>query len=191
MRGHIRAARMNWGGSISAWGGMLSKRALQLTLFIVSLAAPAMAAAQGTKLVSKFNDWTYYAHESPQAKVCFAIAAPKSSEPAGAKRDSIYFYISAWPKDGVRSEVSIKLGYPLKKGADATITVGSTAFKLFTRDERAYLSEAGDETKLIDALKKASSMTVQGISERGTVTKDTYSLTGLPQALQTLASSCN
>jgi hypothetical protein len=136
------------------------------------------ASAQVTKLVSKFNDWVLYAHESPQTKICFAAAQPKSSEPARARRDMVLFYVSAWPKDGVKSEISVKIGFVLKKGSDVTVTVGASSFKLFTKDERAFVNDAAEEAKLIDALKKAPSMTVEATSEGGTVTKDTYSLSG-------------
>lgn len=148
------------------------------------------AAAQSAKVVNKFNDWTLYAHEAAQAKVCFSLAPPRSSEPAAARRDPVYFYVSAWPKEGVKSEVSVKIGYPFKKGTNVTVTVGTTAFKLFTKDDKAFVGDPGDELKLLDAMKKGSSMVVEGVSERGTVTKDTYSLAGLGQALQSLATAC-
>lgn len=147
-------------------------------------------AAQSAKIVNKINDWTTYAHEAAQAKTCFSLAPPRSSEPAAAKRDPVYFYISAWPKDGVKSEVSVKIGYPFKKGTNVTVTVGTTAFKLFTKDDKAFVGEPGDELKLLDAMKKASTMVVEGVSERGTVTKDTYALAGLNQALQSLTAAC-
>jgi Invasion associated locus B (IalB) protein len=148
------------------------------------------ANAQVTKLVNTFSDWSIYSFDSPQARVCFAAAAPKSSEPARARRDVILFYISAWPKDGIKSEISVKIGYTFKKDSDVTVTIGGTVFKLFTADERAFVQDAGEEQNLLDALKKGSSMVVEGTSARGTVTKDTYSLSGVSQALQALASGC-
>jgi hypothetical protein len=146
--------------------------------------------AQTAKLINKFNDWTFYAYDGPQGKTCFAAGSPKTSEPAGARRDGIYFYIAAWPKDGVRSEVSVKIGYPFRKGSDPTVTIGTTTFKLFTKDDRAFVANATEELKLIEAMKKGSSMVVQGVSERGTATKDTYSLSGLAQALHAMNARC-
>ncbi len=148
------------------------------------------APAQITRLMNKFNDWSFYAYESPQTKICFAAAQPKSSEPAKAKRDAIMFYVSAWPKDGVKSEISIKNGYTFKKGSEVVVTIGGAIFKLFTKDERAFVADPAEELKLIETLRKGSSMTVEGTSERGTATKDTYSLTGLPQALKAVTTGC-
>lgn len=150
----------------------------------------AAALAQAPKLLSTFSDWASYQHEDARTKICFAVSQPKSQEPKGANRDPAFFYISAWPKDEVRTEISVKIGYPFKKGSEATVTVGDATFKLFTQNDRAFVGDAAQEVKLIEAMKNAPTMVVQGTSERGTATTDKYSLAGLAQALQTAAEQC-
>jgi hypothetical protein len=44
--------------------------------------------------------------------------------------------------------------------------------------------------RLVETMKKGSTMQVQGTSERGTASIDTYSLNGLPQAMQALTELC-
>jgi hypothetical protein len=154
-------------------------------------ATSAQALPQMTKLIDKFNDWTFYSHKGSQSKLCFATGSPKIREPAGLRRDPSFFYVSAWPNDGVKSEVSVKIGYPFRKGSDVIVTIGKTTFKLFTKDDRAFVTDPAEERKLIDAMKKGSSMVVQGISERGMGTKDTYSLSGIERALQALRAGCS
>jgi len=151
---------------------------------------PTAALAQAAKLVSTFSDWSSYMHEDARAKICFAVSQPKSQEPKSANRDPAFFYISAWPKDGVRTEISVKIGYPFKKGSEATVTIGGAAFKLFTQNDRAFVGDVAQEVKLIEAMKNAQTMQVQGTSERGTATTDSYSLAGLAQALQAAAAQC-
>ena len=56
--------------------------------------------------------------------------------------------------------------------------------------DRAYIADAGEEQKLIFAMRKGSTITVVGTSERGTTTTDTYSLAGISQALQAVATNC-
>jgi invasion protein IalB len=158
-------------------------------LSIAGLLATA-AHAQGQKAASTFADWVAYTHEDTKSKICFIASQPKSQEPKSANRDQPHFYVSAWPKDGVKTEVSVKIGYPFKKGSEATVTVGSASFKLFTQAERAFVGDPTQELKLIDAMKKGSSLQVQGTSERGTSTTDSYSLSGFAQALQALAGLC-
>ena len=149
-----------------------------------------MALPQAPKLVSTFSDWASYMHEAANAKTCFAVSQPKSQEPKGANRDAAFFYISTWPNEGVRTEISIKIGYPFKKGSEATVTVGGAAFKLFTQNDRAFVGDAAQELKLLEAMKKAPTMQVQGTSERGTATTDNYSLAGLGPALQIASEQC-
>ncbi|MGB3718069.1 MAG: hypothetical protein DIU63_04565 [Proteobacteria bacterium] len=149
-------------------------------------AAPALAE---TKLVDTFNDWHFYSHNSASEQVCFAASTPKSTEPATAGQQPTYFYISAWPKDGVRTELSLKFGFPLKKGAEATVTVGNDTFKLFTNEDRGFINNPIEELKLLEAMKGGSTMVVEAVSEQGTV-KHTFSLMGVTKAVQNLTSEC-
>ena len=153
------------------------------------LASLPARAQEGTRVVGKFGDWTLYVHDGA-AKICFLAAEPKTSEPKGANRDAVLFYVSGWPKDGVKSEASVKLGYAIKKGAPATATIGSASFKLLAADDRGFVADPTDELKLIEAMKKGASLVISATSERGTATKDTFSLQGIGQGLAALANGC-
>lgn len=168
---------------------MRARSAFVSGAFFGALVLPTAALPQA-KLVSTFSDWSSYMHENGNTKICFAVSQPKNQEPKGVNRDPAFFYISAWPKEGVRTEISVKIGYPFKKGSEATVTVAGTAYKLFTQNDRAFVGDAAQELKLLEAMKKAQTMQVQGTSERGTATTDSYSLAGLTQALQAAADQC-
>ncbi len=159
---------------------------------LVLLAAPALPVlSEGATVSGNFGTWSLYTSESATHKICFAASAPEEKKPVNANRATALFYISAWPKDGVRTEVSVKLGYPVKAGSPVTVTVGSDSFKLFAKDERAYIADTTQELKLVEAMKKGAKLTVQANSERGTETTDTYSLSGLSQALDAMAQKCS
>lgn len=173
---------------------MMSPRSIP-TLFCSALAllwANPLAAqsTEGAVETGRFGQWILHQNAGEGPKICFAASQPQSKEPAGANRSAIVFYISAWPKDGIKSEVSIKLGYPARPDTPVTVTVGSDEFQLFTKDDRAYVADATDELKLIEAMKKGSSLVVKATSARGTETTDTYSLQGITKALQEMASAC-
>jgi invasion protein IalB len=148
------------------------------------------ACADNPALLQKFKDWSAYASIGTP-KVCFALAQPKQQTPKKIKRGPVYFYISRWPADGVTNEVSVKMGYPFGAGAKATLTVGTAKFDLFTKDEGAFVEKTDAEAKLVDALKKASTMKIDGKSVRGTATSDVYSLDGLNDALARIAKECS
>ena len=119
------------------------------------------------------------------------MARPKQANPQKIKRGPVFFYISRWPADNVTNEISVKMGYPFGAGAKATVTVGTAKFELFTKDEGAFVEKPETETKLVEAMKGASVMKIEGKSARGTATSDIYSLDGLSDALDRAAKECS
>ena len=111
-------------------------------------------------------------------------------DPADAAREAPRVYISAWPKDGVKSEFSVRLGFPAKKGSEITAAVGKETFRMFASDERAYVKDETGELKLVDAMRKGSKLAITATTATGTEVADSYSLSGLSQALQELQSTC-
>jgi hypothetical protein len=143
-------------------------------------------------LIAKFGDWGAYAGTRGGHKVCFAMAQPVSSQtnPPNRPRDPIYLFIATRPADNVRNEVSVIMGYPLKGGSEATAEIGSMHFVLQTRADNAWVKDAGDEARMVDALRRGSDVTIAGVSSRGTQTTDRYSLRGIAQALDRVAQDC-
>ncbi|MEQ8824099.1 MAG: invasion associated locus B family protein [Filomicrobium sp.] len=147
-------------------------------------------AASAAQLVKTYRDWSVFSHEQSSKKICFAATQPKDTAPEGANRDGVFFYVSAWPKDGVKSEVSVRLGYKIQKGSTVTVSVGNASFDLFAKDDKAFVADATEELKLIEAMKRGSSMKVEATSDSGSSTADTYSLMGISAALKGLSATC-
>lgn len=137
-----------------------------------------------------FGAWSLFTTDADGEKLCFATAQPSSSEPKGANRGPIRAFVSAWPKDGIKTEISLKLGFPIKTESEVSVGVGTESYVLFPNDERAFVSDPTQELKLLEAMKKGSILVVQATSERGTATTDVYSLQGFTQAVRALASAC-
>lgn len=156
-------------------------------------AAPAAAAgdAQPT-LLGQYGDWGAYTASPGGNKVCFALAKPKTTktEPEGRKRDPSYVFVSTRPADKVKNEVSVIIGYPFKTSSDATAEVGTAKFAMYTKDDGAWIKNAGEEVRMVDAMRKGADLTVKGTSGRGTQSTDQYSLKGLAQALDKIEQEC-
>ncbi len=156
-------------------------------------AAPAAAAgdAQPT-LLGQYGDWGAYTASPGGNKVCFALAKPKTTktEPEGRKRDQSYVFVSTRPADKVKNEVSVIIGYPFKTSSDATAEVGTAKFAMYTKDDGAWIKNAGEELRMVDAMRKGADLTVKGTSGRGTQSTDQYSLKGLAQALDKIEQEC-
>lgn len=157
---------------------------------IASVSLVSSANAQTVSLVDHQGTWSLYADTASPKQVCFVASQPQAVEPIGANRGPIYFYISAWPKDGIKLEPSIKAGYPVKPDKDMTVTIGSDSFKMYGKGDRGFVLDPTEELKLIESMKKGSSAVVKAISTKGTGTTDTYSLAGLAQALDKMATTC-
>lgn len=168
----------------------LKFNALCMALACVVVSSPAWA--QNTAMVMKeYKAWSLHQSRDAGHNICYAVSKPTSKKPKNANRAAIVFYVSAWPKDGVRNQISVKLGYPIDPKKTVSVQVDSNTFKLTARDERAYIYDATQELKLLEAMKKGSQMVVKATSKRGTSTIDTYSLNGVTSALKALAQNCS
>jgi hypothetical protein len=136
-----------------------------------------------------FGEWGAYATQG-KAKTCYALAQPKSREPASAKRNPAYIFISSRPAENVKSEISFIMGFPMKDGAEAEAEVGSAKFSLIAKGSNAWVKNPAEEGHLIEAMKKGSKLTVKATSSKGAATTDTYVLSGLGQALDKVRKEC-
>jgi hypothetical protein len=154
--------------------------------------APAAGGDNQPTLLGQYGDWGAYTASPGGAKICFALAKPKNSktEPAGRNRDQAFMFISSRPKENVKNEVSVIIGYPFKTSSDATVEVGGAKFAMYTQNDGAWIKNVADETRMLDAMRKAGDVTVKGTSGKGTQSTDQYSLKGLAQALDRVDQEC-
>jgi hypothetical protein len=157
-------------------------------------AATPAAAAEGEQpvLLGQFGDWGAYKATPGGRIVCFALAKPASAvtDPAGRSRDPSYMFVSTRPSEKVKNEISAIVGFPQKPGADTNATIGADKFAMYTQNDGAWVKNAADEAKLVDAMRKGPDLVLRSESARGTKTTDTYSLKGLAQALDKVAEEC-
>ena len=143
-------------------------------------------------LLGQYADWGAYTATPGGNKICFALAKPKSSktEPPGRKRDPAYIFVSTRPAEKVKNELSVAIGYPFKSSSDATAEIGTATFAMYTQNDGAWIKNVAEETRLLDAMRKAADLTVKGTSRSGTQSTDQYSLKGLAQALDRIEQEC-
>lgn len=163
---------------------------IAVATFALSACLAAASAQTGPTLLGTHDAWEAYKNTDGRGTVCWAVTQPQSKEPATAKRDPIYFIITTWPKQKINNEPSVVIGYQFKDASQATVEVGSDKFNFFTKADGAWLQDKAEEQRLIAAMRGAGEMTVKGISKRGTLTTDTYSLKGLSAALDKVTEGC-
>ncbi len=154
-------------------------------------AAPGAAAAQTPKEIGAWRAWRAYVYnESGGGKVCFMDSEPTDTRPRNVRRGQIYALVTHRPRDKVRDEVSIFVGYPFKDGSTVKVTIGGKKFTLFTDDESAWNYDARGDRNMVRAMIKGNVMVVEGRSRRGTRTRDRYSLAGFTAAHKAISKAC-
>jgi hypothetical protein len=158
-------------------------------------AAPAAASGGAQpKLLGQYGIWGAYTASPGGKKVCFVLAKPGSSEtnPPNRPRNPVYMFISTRPADKppVTNEVSLVIGYPFKAGTEATAQIGTTNFALYTQQDGAWIKNATEEAKMVDAMRGGDNAVVKGVSAKGTQSTDTFSLKGVSQALDRASQEC-
>ncbi len=173
----------------AAAAAAVKKPASAVVAATVALPGPAVPKA---RLLEKIGDWSVFIHEDTGGRVCFAASAPTDMEPksATARRTPVVFYVTAWQKDGVRNEISVKLGYAIKPKSAAAVTAGGRSFTLPSDDDKAYTKDLADEQKLLAAMAGGGAMVVKATSAKGTATTDQYSLEGLAAAVRKAQQAC-
>jgi Invasion associated locus B (IalB) protein len=155
-------------------------------------ASPAAAGGAQPKLLGQYGIWGAYTASPGGKKVCFVLAKPTASEtnPPNRPRNPVYMFISTRPADKVTNEVSLVVGYPFKVGTEATAQVGGTSFALYTQQDGAWIKNATEEAKMVDAMRGGDNAVIKGVSAKGTQSTDTFALKGVSQALDRTAQEC-
>ena len=152
-------------------------------LVAVSMPVTAHAAA---RMVSQTGDWGVYSFKRDGKPVCYALSVPKEARPADVDHGRNYFLIAPAEKGGGNEPEAI-LGYAVRAGSPVQVSVGEKKFKMFVKDNTAWVTDAAQEPELINALRFGSRMTLKATSARGTRTSYDYSLSGVTAALERVA----
>ena len=160
---------------------------------LLALSSPALAQNVPTELGTN-GDWKVYSADG--GKTCYAAGVPRSIDPRTVSRDPIFFIVTDWTAKRIKGEPQVVPGYKYKDGSPVTAQIGTDKFNFFSQNDAAagggaWVRDRADEQRPLDSMQHGKQMVVTGTSSRGTVTKDTYSLTGFAAALQAAHKACN
>ncbi len=164
---------------------------------MLALLALTPAQAQEPQPAGTFGAWTAYHYKTKKGPVCYIVGRPQKSEAfrngkklAKVNRDPAFFLVTNRPADKVRHEVNTIIGYAFKPNTPARLTIDGSTFTLFTVRDGAWSEGPATDRRIVAAMKRGKTMTVTGISRRGTKTVDTYSLKGVTAALKKIDELC-
>ena len=108
-------------------------------------------------------------------------------------RGDVRLYVTFRPSDSVTNEVSFTGGYPFKPDSTVSLAIGGETFKLLPGDDDGAewaWTDPGDDSKAVAAMRRGANAKLTGTSSRGTVTEDTFSLSGFTAAVEDAAARC-
>ncbi|AIL12486.1 hypothetical protein IM40_01410 [Candidatus Paracaedimonas acanthamoebae] len=145
--------------------------------------------------IGSFGDWKAYVTFEKKEKVCYMVSLPKKQEGDFKKRGKVYAMITHRPSLKSFNVVSFHAGYKFPKNSKVTLSIQAgkhkKEFELFTDNETAWAISDSDDQEITKCLTKVGeSLIIEGISSKGTKTKDTYSLKGSMKAYKAICEAC-
>ncbi|WP_170427642.1 invasion associated locus B family protein [Ruegeria arenilitoris] len=172
----------------------------KLVRVIAGLCVAGMAttatAQQGTSTnrVAAKTDWSVFVEDDPTE--CWSVSAPKETvntrggRVVSVRRSDILFFVFYRPNAEVKGQVTFTGGYPFAAGSTVNLEIDGTEFELITEGEWAWPATEGEDLKVVAAMKRGTEAVLTARSERGTQTKDTFSLLGFTAAIEDAEKRC-
>ncbi len=164
-------------------------------LCMAGMATTAIAQqATSTNRVAAKTDWSVFVEDDPTE--CWSVSAPKETvntrggRVVSVRRSDILLFVFYRPKAEVKGQVTFTGGYPFASGSTVNLAVDGSEFELFTEGEWAWPASDADDAKIVTALKRGTEAVLTARSERGTQTKDTFSLLGFTAAIEDAEKRC-
>ena len=158
-------------------------------LFLITFVFSANA-MEAPRHIGDYGDWAAYTYKENGKNVCYIASTPKRDEGKYTKRGDIYAVVTHRPAEKSFDVVNVVAGYTYKTESKAVVKIGKQTFNLYTQDDKAWTLTPQDDAKLVAAMKRGERMIIDGVSSRGTQTKDTYSLRGFMRAYTAISAKC-
>ena len=168
-----------------------------LLMALTFMFPPAAQAQEADAPAATFNQWRLFVEGTGLSKTCYIIGEPQQTAPSNVKRGDIFITLTHRPGQGVRNEIAVSAGYPFSAQSNPFAKIGDTEFNFFTgvqarnsADDWAWIRKLDQQARLVGAMKRGRTLVFKGTSARGTLTTDTYSLSGVTAATKALDAAC-
>tara|TARA_B100001013_G_C24538595_1_gene413678 strand:+ start:83 stop:508 length:426 start_codon:yes stop_codon:yes gene_type:complete len=127
--------------------------------------------------------WTFVKEDN----WCYIGSIPLKEEGDYTQRGDTYLIAFRINKDP-EITIQVNAGYNYDESKLIKLVVDQTSFELFGQGDSAW--SRSEDKEIIYAMVRGKSMTIQGVSSRGTLTKDSYTLIGFTAAYNKLKKDC-
>jgi invasion protein IalB len=158
-------------------------------LAFILFCSSSLALSETPKLVSSHGDWSVYQYTEGKNQVCYLSSKPSKSEGKYKQRGEVRFLVTLSPgKEG--GTVNLVAGYTYQPNGDVTLKLGEQKFTLFTKDDSAWAIDDATDKKIVIAMTSGKQLIAEGKSDKGTETKDSFSLKGFSDAYKAATAAC-
>ena len=174
---------------------MVSRFARGVAVALAAMVATGATAQEtSTNQVAAKTAWSVFEDNDPRE--CWAVSAPtetvntKDGRVVAVRRGDILLMTFFRPGAGVQGQITFTGGYPFAGGSTVNMNIGGTEFELFTEGEWAWPASTSDDAKILAAMKRGAEAVLSARSSRGTITKDSFSLSGYTAAVEEAEKRC-
>lgn len=159
-------------------------------MFSIAMLLITLATVAKAETLSVHGEWAAFKTAEQGGVVCYIGSEPKKAEGDYNKRGDTYVLVTHRPSLKENDVVSVRAGYSYQPESQVTVQIGDNTISLFTKDGHAWAYDAKSDSELVRAMKRGSTMVIRGTSSRGTLTTDTYSLSGFTAAYNDSRKAC-
>ena len=149
-----------------------------------------VAQAAEPQAVATFRDWSVFVRDVDGDKICFAATEAKDKSPKSVNHGDIFFLVASWKSGAAKNQPSLMTGYNLKDAPEPVLRIGSDKWDMYVSENEAFIESAGEETRLVNAMRRGANMRVSAVSTKGTATSYVLSLQGISAALDRVGQLC-
>lgn len=161
------------------------------TVFAIMACIGTVYAQSTRQSLGTFGNWTAYKMEENGQKVCYMAAVPEKSSGKYTKRGEVFLIVSHRPKQKTFNTVSLTAGYTYKKNSDVKVQIDKKPeIELFTSGDTAWAFTSAQDNQLVSLMRAGNKAVFKGTSSRGTLTTDTFSLSGFTKAANAIDKAC-
>jgi hypothetical protein len=165
-------------------------RRVLISLSLCPMVVSASVAAQDSRLIGIFGNWSAFVRTEAGKKVCYMGSVPDKETGEYERRGGTFVLVTHRPSERRFDVVSVEAGYTYKEGTEVTVLIGGQGYPMFISGAVAWARDAKADRAMVGAMKRGLEMVVRGTSSRSTLTEDTYLLSGFTAAHAAIAKAC-
>ncbi len=149
-----------------------------LAVFAILITKQSLSIEKGKWSFVKDEDW------------CYIGSSPiKSDLPETKKRGDNYILVYKIIGSD-ENIIQIEAGYKYNLDKTINVKIDNANFDFYSTEDSSETAWTNDDKKVIYAMKKGLELTLTGVSARGTITNDIYTLKGFTNAVNLLNNDC-